>query len=268
MTTQLLQQVQLFYTERVKLDHRVIALIGVWLLVMIAFPIAYWALGSDLIPVGITLAAIVQSAVVFGCLALALGTRKALHLTAIIFVLTWLAEAVGSKTGFPFGAYSYTPVLQPQVFDVPLLVPLAWFMMLPPSWAIAQSIVGKKQKTLRYLLQFSAVSALAMTAWDLFLDPQMVNWNFWVWQDPSGYFGIPFVNYFGWLLVSFVVTFVANPPDLPRLPLAIIYACVWFLQSIGLAAFWGMPAPALFGSLGMATMMLWAYRRAKRSGWT
>jgi putative membrane protein len=265
MTTQRLQQLQ---SLAITVDRRALALIGVWLLAMIAFPISYWIWGSEVIPLGITLAAIVQSLAVFGCLALALGTGKALQLTAIIFVLTWLAEAIGSKTGIPFGAYSYTDVLQPQVFNVPLLVPLAWFMMLPPSWAIAQTIVGKKQNTLAYALQFSAVSALAMTAWDLFLDPQMVNWNFWVWQYPSGYFGIPFVNFFGWLLVSFIVSWVANPPQLPRLPLAIIYACVWFLQSIGLAAFWGMPAPALFGSLGMAAMMFWAYRRAKGARWT
>ncbi len=268
MTTQLQQWFQALNTQTMVLDQRSFVLIGIWLLTMIAFPIAYWIWGSSVIPLGITLAAIVQSVAVVGCLAFALGTRKALRITLLIAILTWLAEAVGSKTGFPFGAYSYTDVLQPQLFGVPLLVPLAWFMMLPPSWAIAQLIVGKHDSSQSNRLQFAAVSALAMTAWDLFLDPQMVNWNFWVWEQPNGYFGIPFSNYLGWLLVSFLVTAIVNPPRLPVLPLIILYGCVWFLQSIGLAVFWGMPAPALFGSLGMATMIVWAYQRSKGQQWT
>ena len=46
-------------------------------------------------------------------------------------MIGWTAEAIGSKTGFPFGAYHYTDRLQPQLLGVPLLIPLAWLMMLP-----------------------------------------------------------------------------------------------------------------------------------------
>jgi uncharacterized membrane protein len=234
--------------------------IAVWLAAMIAFPIAYWTIGPEVIPVCITIAAIAQGVAVYVALSSRFGWG-ALYYLAAIAAMTWLAEAVGSRTGVPFGEYQYTDVLQPQIGGVPALIPFAWFMMLPPAWAVAQIILSDPagRPTLRYRTTFAAVSALALTAWDLFLDPQMVGWNFWQWAHPEGYFGIPWSNYAGWLIVSFLVSFVLCPPALPKLPLVAIYACVWFLQSVGLALFWGMPGPALVGSVAMAAMMMWAY---------
>jgi len=60
MTTQLQQLFQTLNTQKTVIDRRSFALIGIWLLTMITFPIAFWTLGSSIIPVGITLAAIVQ----------------------------------------------------------------------------------------------------------------------------------------------------------------------------------------------------------------
>ena len=94
-----------------------------------------------------------------------------------IIILTWAIEAIGTATGFPFGSYSYTDHLQPQLLGVPLFIPLAWMMMLPPSWAVAQRLSSSKGK-----LVFLVLGALAFTAWDLFLDPQMVKWGLWVWD--------------------------------------------------------------------------------------
>jgi len=119
-------------------------------------------------------------------------------------------------------------------------------------------------------VRFVLVSALAFTAWDLFLDPQMVAWDLWRWADPGAinYFGIPFVNYAGWLLASAVITLIAGRiaplHRLPARPLLIIYAITWALETIGLAVFWGLPAPALVGSIGMGAMLLWAWRASKQ----
>jgi hypothetical protein len=51
------------------------------------------------------------------------------------------------------------------------LVPLAWLMMLPPAWAVARLVAGGPG------IAFILTAALAFTAWDLFLDPQMVAWG-------------------------------------------------------------------------------------------
>jgi putative membrane protein len=242
------------------LDRTSLLLIAAWLVTMILFPIGYWVAGDSVIPPAITIAALIQSLAVFYPLNRAWGFRRAAVLLAAVAVLTWFAEFVGSKTGFPFGRYDYTPVLQPQLGGVPLLIPFAWFMMLPPAWAVVQAAWPHNHRTFWHRLQFAGLSAMCLTAWDLFLDPQMVGWNFWQWQEPSGYFGIPFSNYLGWLLVSFVISWLLYPRQLPLFPLIIVYAAVWFLQSIGLAVFWGQPGPALFGSIGMGIFLALALR--------
>jgi lycopene beta-cyclase len=192
------------------------------------------------------------------------GTRRTLVVFVIVAVVTYFMEFIGSKTDFPFGAYDYTSLLQPQLFGVPLIIPLAWFMMLGPSWAVAYLILGKNLSTPVRRALFVLISALAITAWDLYLDPQMVGWGFWVWDNPSGYFGIPFVNFFGWILTGLIVTALVRPDNIPTAPLVVVYGIVWALQSIGLAVFWGQPGPALFGFLSMGLLLLFALRTVFR----
>lgn len=239
-------------------------LLGIWLLTMISLPIAYWMLGETVLPVGITIAAIFQASAVFYIVQQQWTLSRALRTLLLVAVVTWAAEFIGHRTGLPFGEYHYTAALQPQILGVPLLIPVAWFMLLPSVWALAQIIVGER-RTWQDRLAFAAVSAIGLTVWDLFLDPQMVGWSFWVWENPGVYFGIPAVNYFGWLLVSALVTWLVDPPELAPFPLVIVYAAVWFLQSVGQAVFWGQLGPALFGSLSMGAFMLVAYWRYRES---
>jgi putative membrane protein len=37
----------------------------------------------------------------------------------------------------------------------------------------------------------------------------------WVWDQPGGYFGIPWQNYAGWLLSAAVMTALAAPLNVP-----------------------------------------------------
>jgi putative membrane protein len=240
---------------RLALGYPGALLVAAWLLTMIALPIVRWTLGDAALQQGIVFGVIVQVAVVLAVLVQAWGWLPTLRLAVTVIGLAWLAEFVGSQTGFPFGAYHYTPVLQPQLGGVPLLIPLAWLMMLPPAWAVAERITAGRLR-----IAFIAISALAFTAWDLFLDPQMVAWDFWRWAQPGGYFGIPWTNYLGWLLVSGLMTALVRPKNLPIVPLTAIYILTWLLQTIGQLFFWGLPGPALVGFLGMGLFILLALR--------
>jgi lycopene beta-cyclase len=255
--TQLADKINLNRAERTQYG-----LMIAWVLAMIALPIAKWIFGTDVIPFAVTFALLVQFSAVLTVLVNGWGWRAALIALGLVAVSTWGVEFVGSSTGFPFGAYEYTAMLQPQIGHVPLLIPLAWFMMLPAAWAVAEVTVGRHRP-----LAYIGMSAIAITAWDLFLDPQMVDWGFWLWENPVGYFGIPWSNYAGWLLTGVIVTVLVRPfrRGLPLKPLLIVYGVVWFLQSVGQAVFWGQPGPALVGGLVMGSLLVWAiwsYRNA------
>jgi lycopene beta-cyclase len=231
----------------------------IWLLFMIAMPHVLRLGTETALTWSLNTAVLVQAATVLAVLWPHWGTATTLRAGAIVAVLSWGMEALGSSTGFPFGSYDYTDRLQPHLFHVPLLIPLAWLMMLAPAWAIAQSIVGRPSGW-----RFILVSGLAVTAWDLFLDPQMVAWNLWVWEHPGGYFGIPWVNFAGWILTGALITVVVRPRDLPILPLVLVYATTWLLESIGLAFFFNLPGPALVGFLGMGIFVVAAVWRVKK----
>ncbi len=242
--------------------RRIGTLLGVWILAMISVPIQTWVWGETALPRAITIGLFTQFIAVAYITNQAWGLQRTALTFVAVAVMTWFAEFIGSSTGLPFGEYNYTDILQPQFGHVPLIIPIAWFMMLPPAWVVAQSITRfSGQKTIRQHLIFASVSALALTAWDLFLDPQMVNWNFWIWDYPVGYFGIPWINYFGWFLTAFIVTMVVRPIQLPVVPLLVVYGVVWFLQSFGQFFFWNQQGPAIVGFVVMGFFLFIAIQR-------
>ncbi len=137
------------------------------------------------------------------------------RLTAIFFALSaaisWALEEGGVATGLVYGGYHYTDYLGPRLGDVPLLIPLAWFMMIYPSYVIANLIVGRRVTGpgpgLRTLVVAAGASAVVMTAWDLVVDPILSgpSVHAWVWESGGAYFGVPLQNFFGWLVTTFVV---------------------------------------------------------------
>ena len=226
-----------------------------WVVSFLALPWLELGWGQTALVAGVTLGVLLQATAVFISLVYAWGLSRAFWTATVVLVLAWSSEALGVATGWPFGAYTYTDQLQPQLAGVPLLIPLAWLMMLPPAWAIAVHITGA-----RHGLAFVGLSAAAFTAWDLFLDPQMVAWGLWQWASPGGYFGIPWLNYAGWLLVSALITMVARPPTGPVRPLILVYTLTWLLEMSGLILFWGLFGPALVGGLGMGSLIWLAWK--------
>jgi lycopene beta-cyclase len=250
-----------------RVDWRVTTSILIWILGMISTPVVGWIMGDNAFYVMVNVGVILQASSVFIVFISANRLKVFLLNVLPIIPAAWLIEFIGSHTGFPFGSYTYTDSLNPQIGNVPLLIPLAWLMMLPPSWAVAEWILKKSKKNFSPILVrvFRALlAALAFSMWDLFLDPQMVHWGLWRWASPGIYFGIPLTNYLGWFLASFLLSFLFVPINTPVTPLVIIYTVMWFLEFFGLVFFWGMPGPAIFGFVGMGLMLVWVVARTER----
>ncbi|AFG37361.1 carotenoid biosynthesis protein [Spirochaeta africana] len=229
-----------------------------WILGMIAVPILKWTLGSGAERIGITIGVLLQIALVLSILLPVWGVGRTLAAWIAVSGLGWLSEVIGSRTGIPYGPYHYTTVLQPQVMRVPVIIPLAWMMMMPPAWAIghaASAALGVPGSAVFMII----LSALAFTAWDLYLDPQMVHWDFWRWERKGLYFGIPLINYLGWFLVAAAITALVGPSAIPAPPLLLVYFLTWILQAIAQLAFWRLVGPGIFGLLGMGVMAVLAW---------
>jgi uncharacterized membrane protein len=232
--------------------------LSLWLAAMIATPVALWSLGPSAFAPMATLGVLAHTAASSTPLVTHWGWRRWLELFLPLLALVWLLEWIGVAMGWPFGEYHYTIALQPQLLSIPLTVALAWAMMLIPSWAVGAAIVG--DTTGRLSWKAAVVAAAAFTAWDLYLDPQMVARGLWVWEQPGVYFGVPWVNYAGWFAASLALGLILRPRDLPRLPLLVIYALTWLFQGLALGLFWGQPGPALCGLMGMGIFAVLAWR--------
>ena len=140
-----------------------------------------------------------------------LGGRLTLVFFGLSAAISWAYEQIGVATGLVFGAYHYTDYLGSKLGHVPYLIPLAWFMMIYPSYVIANLAIQRRATGtpagLGALLRLAAVSAVVMTAWDLVVDPILSgpSARAWIWENGGAYFGIPIQNYLGWLLTTFTV---------------------------------------------------------------
>jgi putative membrane protein len=197
------------------------------------------------------------------------GFRLGLLLFGIAFGLTLAFEAFGVATGALFGDYAYSDQLGPKAFGlVPFIIPIAWFMVLYPASATAGFLLAVVLPGLagwRRALLHSGLAALAMTAWDLSLDPRMVEGGYWAWQGGGAYFGIPLSNYLGWWISSFAIFLAWNaidslarrsarrvaPPDANALLPVWAYILTWIGESMATALFWSGPAVAVFVFAGM-----------------
>lgn len=135
------------------------------------------------------------------------GTRinwtRTLWLLASAFVVSLTFESVGVLTGMVYGPYHYTDKLGYLFLGlVPLIIPVAWFMMMYPSFIMADWIIPVKAAARPVWV--AAVGAAIMTAWDVVMDPVMVMGGHWVWEVDGPYFGIPLQNFTGWWLTTFV----------------------------------------------------------------
>jgi putative membrane protein len=138
-----------------------------------------------------------------------LGWRRARFFFALSAGISWLFEQAGVATGAIYGAYHYSDRLGPKLGYVPLAIPLAWFMMIYPSYVIANLIADEQPTSHRggllWLVWLAFLSAMVMTAWDLAMDPIWSGEGWWVWEEGGAYFGVPIQNFAGWMLTTFTI---------------------------------------------------------------
>jgi putative membrane protein len=143
-----------------------------------------------------------------------LGGRHALVFFTLSAVISWAFEQVGVATGLVFGRYHYTDTLGAKLGHVPLLIPIAWFMMIYPSYVIANLIAGEPPSGSRgglgRIAWLAFLSAMVMTAWDLVVDPVLTGppMTAWIWEQGGPYFGVPVHNFAGWMLTTFTIYLV------------------------------------------------------------
>jgi uncharacterized membrane protein len=238
-----------------------VALVGV----QVAYPLVDGQNRAALVIVTVVLGFVVS----VSHAALTRGPATAAALVVITAGGGWAVEALGVVTGFPFGGYAYGEALGPALLHVPLVIPLAWTWMAWPAWIAAGRLTSHRMA--RVLL-----AGVALAAWDLFLDPQMVAEGYWRWDPPAtpalpGVPGIPLTNYLGWLVVAVAMMAILSAwvgrgrADADDRPMLALYLWTYASSVLAHAVFLGLPASAVWGGLGMGVVAIPLVVRLVRS---
>jgi putative membrane protein len=251
------------------------ALAGALVLTAIAYPLTDGAV-RDAVSWSIVL---LGAAVSISSATVSRGWRTGVGVLTAVTGVAVLAEALGLATGFPYGEYSYSDTLGPTVLGVPFLVPLAWLLMAWPSWVLAARLTARVRPRRRPMLRV-LVAAYVFAAWDVVLDPQMVQAGYWGWAHPDpglpGIGTVPLTNLAGWLLAGLVLMpaldrLVARtaPPPAPAHgdgPALLVLGWMTLGGALAHAGWLGLPGSAAWGAALSVPVLVALARSLRRSG--
>lgn len=116
----------------------------------------------------------------------------------MLFILSimmggFLIEVIGVETGLIFGQYTYGNTLGIQLFNVPLLIGVNWFLLV-----FSSGMISNLMKTNWFWRAFSG--AFLMLSLDVSLEPVAIAFDFWSWENNT----VPMQNYIFWFIFSFI----------------------------------------------------------------
>lgn len=184
------------------------------------------------------------------------GPAWACGLTILAGGTGFTAEAIGVRTGLPFGAYSYTDMLGPRLLGVPVVIPLAWVALAYPAL-----LMGRRLS--RRLAPLTAGWALA--GWGVLLGPLLTTSGAWSWARPEptlpGVPGLPLAGLAGRLAVCILLMTLAHQvlPHHRRVGDAQpVILCTWTYALLVLVhlTFLGQPSVALVGGIALGLVLV------------
>jgi uncharacterized membrane protein len=150
------------------------------------------------------------------------GWRAAIVWLLSGFGIAWLSEFSSIHTGFPYGEYHYLYANMPgelMIGGVPLFDSLSYPFVIFAGYSTAAFILRRPLPTHIFIYQstktpissFVVLGAILTMLLDVIIDPIATMGDKWFlgkihfYAHPGWYFGVPFTNFLGWLLVAFVV---------------------------------------------------------------
>ena len=131
------------------------------------------------------------------------GWRGILVFAGICTVLGNIVENIGIATGFPFGRYDFLDLMGPKLFNVPVLLGIAYVGMAYVSWMLARIILAPSGSR---GIALPVLASVIMVVWDWAQDPVWATvLHAWRWRDGGLWFGVPLSNYTGWFFTVLLI---------------------------------------------------------------
>jgi putative membrane protein len=110
------------------------------------------------------------------------------------YLLSMVAEWIGTSTGYLFGEYYYGKNLGATVVGVPWVIGINWWILLLGASSITTYLKMPAHLAI-------PTGAMLMTALDILMEPIAIESDFWHWKHNQ----IPFYNYVCWFILSLIL---------------------------------------------------------------
>ena len=118
---------------------------------------------------------------------------KTILIFLIIYLISFLVEVAGVKTGIIFGSYSYGTGLGIKIFETPLMIGLNWIFLLYCTSSILEKIRTND------LIKISGASVM-MLAYDVVMEQVAPHLDMWTFEGGT----VPLRNYVSWFLLALI----------------------------------------------------------------
>ena len=197
------------------------------------------------------------------------GFKFSVFLILFLWIYCWAAEELSIHTGFPFGNYYYTDALGTKLDVVPVFLGVNYLWLLVfPAFFVANLLVNGKfldmGATTGRILFTAFIAAILISGIDMVVDPlDATKIGEWVWTNnaDTGYYGIPYINYLGYVIVMTPAFFIfglfqrkfnSKPLGPVNIWIALIPLFFYFIDFL----MYGAPAPNGVFLVGCFTMLL------------
>jgi bisanhydrobacterioruberin hydratase len=120
--------------------------------------------------------------------------KKQIIIIFLVYLLSFIVEYLGVKTGRLFGSYQYGNGLGIKLGETPLLIGINWVMLTYCSSTIAQKLT-------KYVIIQIFIASFMMIGYDLIMETVAPFMDMWLFKDQK----VPFQNYLVWFLLAFVL---------------------------------------------------------------
>ena len=120
-------------------------------------------------------------------------SRRNISLFLLVFLMGYIIEVIGIKTGVIFGTYHYGKTLGLKILETPLLIGVNWLFLTYTSTSIFKRYINKPVFTILF-------APLLMVVYDIVLEQVAPKIGMWYWEGSS----VPLKNYFAWYIIGMV----------------------------------------------------------------
>ncbi|MCB8995056.1 MAG: carotenoid biosynthesis protein [Bacteroidales bacterium] len=125
--------------------------------------------------------------------------NKLFYWSVLTFVLTFLTELFGVRSGLIFGVYHYGDTMFLKLFDIPVVIGMNWVILMLGSYSLVQ-LTGIRQ------VYVPVLSSVLIVGFDFIMENVAIKLDYWQWEGNH----IPLQNFIAWFFISLLFSSILS----------------------------------------------------------